>query len=338
MSFFSARKAGAVIGALMAVALAGCEQPPHETAQNGYRGTGMNQIVNKETVEAKRAANVVPEAQPPADADGQRASQAYQNVQVLGHLSEGEFLRVMTAITEWVAPEQGCAYCHNIENLAEDSMYTKKVARRMLQMTQTINANWTAHVGQTGVTCYTCHRGQAVPQNTWFSQKGHEARGSAADPMGHNQPTKANGYASLPVDPLTSLLLKDGQIRVAGNAAVSTGGQGESIQQTETVYSLMNHLSSSLGVNCTFCHNSRSFQSWEQSPPQRVTAWHGIRMVRGINQTFLDPLQPVYPPERLGPLGDAGKVGCATCHQGVNKPLYGVSMFKDYVKELTPPK
>ncbi len=25
---------------------------------------------------------------------------------------------------------------------------------------------------------------------------------------------------------------------------------------------------------------------------------------------------------------------CATCHQGVNKPLNGVSMLKDYLTEL----
>ena len=29
-------------------------------------------------------------------------------------------------------------------------------------------------------------------------------------------------------------------------------------------------------------------------------------------------------------LGDVAKVNCATCHQGVFKPLYGVSMAKDY--------
>jgi photosynthetic reaction center cytochrome c subunit len=36
----------------------------------------------------------------------------------------------------------------------------------------------------------------------------------------------------------------------------------------------------------------------------------------------------------LGVLGDVAKVNCATCHQGVFKPLYGESMAKDY-PELT---
>ncbi|MFN3892367.1 MAG: photosynthetic reaction center cytochrome PufC [Beijerinckiaceae bacterium] len=338
MSRFLSRKAGALAALLFAGVLAGCEAPPQESTQNGYRGTGMNQIFSPERLEALKAANVVPEAQPPADASGPRASQVYQNVQVLGHLSEGEFLRIMTAITEWVSPEQGCAYCHNVENLADESMYTKKVARRMLQMTQRINTDWTSHVAQTGVTCYTCHRGQPVPQNIWFKDTGHVAAGSAADPMGQNTPLKATAYTSLPRDPLSALLTSKANIRVAGTGALSSDAPGASIIATETTYSLMNHMSQSLGVNCTFCHNTRSFGSWTQSPPQRVTAWHGIALARDINTAYLDPLKATYPAERLGPEGDAAKASCATCHQGVNKPLYGVSMLKDYLKELSAPK
>jgi photosynthetic reaction center cytochrome c subunit len=53
-------------------------------------------------------------------------------------------------------------------------------------------------------------------------------------------------------------------------------------------------------------------------------------MVRDLNLVYLDPLQSTYPPNRLGPLGDAPKVSCATCHQGANKPLLGAQMAKDY--------
>jgi photosynthetic reaction center cytochrome c subunit len=95
-------------------------------------------------------------------------------------------------------------------------------------------------------------------------------------------------------------------------------------------------MSTALGVNCTFCHNSRSFSSWETSPPQRLTAWHGIRMVRNINNEYIEALRPVFPPNRLGPMGDTLKVNCATCHQGVFQPLYGAEMLKDY-PELNPP-
>jgi photosynthetic reaction center cytochrome c subunit len=57
-------------------------------------------------------------------------------------------------------------------------------------------------------------------------------------------------------------------------------------------------------------------------------------MVRDINTNFLRPLQHQFAEFRLGPMGDIPKVNCSTCHQGLSKPLYGVSMLKDY-PELT---
>ena len=92
----------------------------------------------------------------------------------------------------------------------------------------------------------------------------------------------------------------------------------------------MSHMSHSLGVNCTYCHNSRAFSSWEESTPQRVQAWYGIQMLKDVNTTFITPLAAISPPNRKGPDGDVGKANCATCHQGVNKPLLGKSMLPDY--------
>jgi photosynthetic reaction center cytochrome c subunit len=92
----------------------------------------------------------------------------------------------------------------------------------------------------------------------------------------------------------------------------------------------MMHMSTGLGVNCAFCHNSRNFSDWKQSPPQRVTAYHGIRMVRELNNEFITPLTSTFPRNRLGPKGDVAKVNCATCHQGAYKPLYGEPMAKLY--------
>ena len=299
--------------------------------QNGYRGTGMDQINRPSAERALKAANVIPEALDPASPDGDKATDVYQNVQVLKDLSAEQFGRVMSSITEWVAPDEGCAYCHNVENMADDSLYTKNVARRMLQMTRHINNDWKDHVAATGVTCYTCHRGNPVPANIWFTDPSPQKDAglmATNDGMGH--PTKTNASSSLPRDPLTPLLLGKEPIRMSGTTALPSKPYGASIQTTERTYSLMMHMSTSLGVNCTFCHNSRSFSNWDQSTPQRVTAWHGIQMARDLNTIYLDPLQPVYPPNRLGPLGDAPKANCATCHQGANKPLLGAQMAKDY--------
>lgn len=338
ISFARKTLAGALaIGS--AILLAGCDLPPQESEQSGYRGTGMDQIRSPERVDVLQALNVVPEPQPEAPKDGPPVSQIYQNVKVLGHLSEGEFLRIMTAITEWVMPEQGCGGCHS-DNLADDSMYTKVVARRMLQMTQDINAKWTNHVAPAGVTCYTCHRGLQVPQYVWFNDPGPTTPAYMGNRNGQNYPAAAVAYSTLPSDPFSTLLNNPNQIRVQNAVALPTDlkAPGKPIQDTETTYALMMHMSKGLGVNCTFCHNSRAFSSWEQSPPQRSTAWYGLRMVSDLNHSYLDPLKPVYPENRLGPMGDAPKANCATCHQGVNKPLYGVSMLKDYLTELSAKK
>lgn len=324
-----------VLVAAGAALLSGCERPPIDTEQVGYRGTGMVIVSNPR---APQPDLTVPTPQPPASAAGPKAGQIYQNVQVLGDLSVGQFTRAMLAMTEWVAPGEGCNYCHNPANLADDSKYTKVVSRRMLQMTRDINANWTAHVQDTGVTCYTCHRGKNVPAEIWFDDEPEIKRPMMADRNGQNLAMPNVGLTSLPGSPLSYYFgdnTKDNidKIRVATEDWEPTFDDG-TIQNTEMTYALMFHMSESLGVNCNFCHNSRSFANWPESRPQRVTAWHGLRMVSGLNHEYLTPLGPVYPDNRLGPTGDAPKASCATCHQGVNKPLGGAKMLKDYPAAL----
>ena len=153
----------------------------------------------------------------------------------------------------------------------------------------------------------------------------------SASRAGQNIAARTVGLTSLPYDPFSAYLAKKDEIRVVGKKALP-GKPGASIQQTEATYGLMIHMSEALGVNCTLCHNSRSFATWEQSTPARTTAWHGLNMVKDLNAKFLDPLQPLFPASRLGPLGDVKKTNCATCHNGVQKPLFGVSMLKDYLE------
>ena len=278
--------------------------------------------------------NQAPAAPDAASADGPKAGQVYQNVKVLGDLSVGQFNRHMVAITQWVAPDQGCAYCHNVQNFADDGKYTKVVARRMIQMTQKVNQDWKPHVAETGVTCYTCHRGNNVPTQVWTEPKDRKyAGGLLGDLAGQNIATKEAGLTSLPFDPFTPFLKEAAPIRVNGNeamAGVGANANRASLKQTDYTYSLMVHMSESLGVNCTYCHNTRNFQSWEESRPQRVTAWHGIRMSRELNNEYLTPLTDIFPANRLGPKGDVAKVNCSTCHQGAFKPLYGAAMAKDF--------
>jgi photosynthetic reaction center cytochrome c subunit len=325
---------GGIAAVLLTAAMlltAGWVRPPILGLQTGFRGTGQDQLISAQSMRILEAANKLPDPIDPASPSGERATEAYQNVKVLTDLSTEQFNRVMVAITQWVAPEQGCAYCHNTENMADDGLYTKIVARRMLEMTRHINKNYTSHVADTGVTCYTCHRGQPVPSNIWFENPGGpHAGGMAATNYGFGHPSKSNGSTGLPVDPFTPHLLGDDRIRVEGTTALPVTAKGASIQQTEQSFSLMIHMSEALGVNCAFCHNSRNFGGWEESKPQRVTAWHGLAMLRELNAVYLETLHENYPANRLGPLGDAPKANCATCHQGASKPLLGQSMAKDF--------
>ncbi|WP_088347901.1 MULTISPECIES: photosynthetic reaction center cytochrome PufC [Rhodomicrobium] len=324
---------GAVFTVFMVIGvfIAGWERPPMVSKQIGYRGLGMEQITNPRLAGKTLASNQVPELIDPAPPGGRPAREAYTNVQVLGDLTEDQFNRIMVAITAWVSPEQGCGYCHNLENLADDVPH-KVVARRMFQMTKHLNQDWTTHVAQTGVTCYTCHRGKPLPAGIWFpGDRDGPAKGMAGYDGGQNHPSPAAALASLPLDPFTGVLDGTGEARVVGKTALPTGkGIGASIQKTEHTYALMMHISNALGVNCTYCHNSRAFLAWDQSVPTRATAFYGIRMVRYLNNNFLTPLRPAYEPARLGPQGQAPQLNCVTCHHGQPKPLGGAQMLKDY--------
>lgn len=303
-----------VTGAVLALAvLSGCKgmpdvmKPgPKKIAQHGYAGVGMETNYDPDDVAKTAAYNQAPKPLPPAPPGppGQ-----YKNVQVLTNISAAEFGRTMTAMSSWVAGGAGnCAYCHNTANFASDSnkgqpIYTKLVARMMLRMTRRINADYTQHVGGTGVTCYTCHRGQPLPNGLWFYTSENQI--------------------------LRHYLDRD-DIRVQSHTIEPNNGNRTAIRQTYNTYALMVTQSNALGVNCTYCHNTRAMTSWEQSTPKRVVAYAGAAMLRDVNMNYLNPLQPVYPRSRLGEHGDAPKAQCITCHNGVYKPMYGAKMVKDY--------
>ena len=317
---------------LTATVLGGCfERPPVDVVQSGYRGTGMQQVSNPRIVEAQAPIHQAPpDPGPPLPDAGPKARDIYKNVQVLGDLSVANFSRHMAQITSWVSPKEGCNYCHNGANFADDSLYTKVVARRMIQMNQHLNANWKQHVGNTGVTCYTCHRGNPVPSNVWFAPLKDARANFIGATNQQNEPLDVVALSSLPNDPFTPYLKEAKPIRVNSPTALPTGNRS-SIQQAEHTFGLMVHFSKSLGVNCTYCHNTRETGDWSHGAmATNATAYHGIRMVRSANNDYIEGLTSVFPAQRLGPTGDVAKVNCATCHQGAFKPLYGAEMAKNF--------
>ena len=304
-----ARIVSVTVTALAVTALSGCiGDRKTDSVQTGYRGVAMEYNYTRGELAKKFAQVKLPAPLPPAG-ESPPGPLPWKNVQVLNDVSVAEFNRTMIAMSTWVAGTGNCAYCHNVANFGADTLnngkqiYTKIVARRMLQMTRQINGQYVNHVKQTGVTCYTCHLGKPLPNGLW--------------------------YYSTQTDYLRHYLDRDGA-RVVSQTVAPSKSNRSSVKQTEWTYALMMSQSRSLGVNCTYCHNSRQFASWTQAPPQRVTAFHGITMLRDVNANYIAPLQSVFPAVRLGAMGDAPKAQCLTCHNGNYKPLYGAKMVKDY--------
>lgn len=320
-----------ILAVIVLTGLAACDQ--NQQVQTGLRGLSFVQHYDQGLIDAQIPENAIPEPEyrdPPVEGLPP-LSDVMENVKVLNDLNPLEFSRLMQALSTWVSPVEGCEYCHNTDEMASDEKYGKNVARHMIDMVRDINTNWKSHVKETGVTCWTCHRGKNVPSGIWFTNPGPRVPGSyLAQKGGQNVAGIAdNGNSSLPFDPLTPFLKSDYQVGVQGTRPLA-GENRRSIKQAEWTYSLMMYMSNSLGVNCTYCHNTRALGVWEESMPQRVTAWYGIRMVREINEKYLEPVGALLPRHRLSKEGDIPKVGCQTCHKGAYKPLYGVTMLNDY--------
>lgn len=222
-----------------------------------------------------------------------------------------------------------------IPNLFEDpDSYQYGVGAMMIAMTQNINENWAGHVNanaEVGVTCYTCHRGQPVPSEIWFSivPVNERVDGWAAI---QNRATSLSQSTSLPSDALESYLLDDQTIGIHDLESRVAGIPGQDgypgIQHAERTYALMNYFANSLGVNCVFCHNSRAFYDAGQVTPQWATASLGILMVQELNNDYIVPAGALLPEERLGPRnGDEPKVACKTCHKGYQQPLQGTNVI-----------
>ncbi len=342
--------AGAIAGAvLVAAGLVALGQPyPTDSMQTGPRGTGMHVPEFKSDLATPDPdiAEVYPDPPYVPAGDEPLARDLYQNVQVLGDLTEDNFNRLMNAMTLWVAPDEGCAYCHgdvDLEEYGKDDLYTKVVARRMIEMTQNINENWDGHVNankQVGVTCFTCHRGQNVPSDIWFRIAPVETAAAAGWAAIQNRATLRSQYTSLPVDALEHFLVDYNRIGVHDLESRAEGNPSDpgvpTIQDTERTYALMNYVANSLGVNCTFCHNTRAFYDIEQVTPQWSTEQLGISMVQELNNDYLIPLESEYPQERLGPIhADAPKAACKTCHKGYQQPLQGLNVIADWPELAT---
>ncbi|MBK1735735.1 hypothetical protein CKO15_10670 [Halorhodospira abdelmalekii] len=325
------------VGALAAgfLVVAGCERPPHDAEQTGPRGTGMYVLDNPRILESRLDLHTAPEARPLASEDGPRAGEVFENVQALADISEAQFWRIKEEMTDWVAPDEGCTYCHT-DDLASDEKYQYRVAKDMIKMNRYLNANWSethlASTNQAGVTCYTCHRGEPIPPASWHSESESHLKTGFGDMQLQNLISEKTAYTALPRDALDAFLVDHQTIPIQGSTGLRTATtpRGKSLHESERSVSLMMHISYALDTGCTLCHNVSRWASWEDSPIGREIAWHGIRMARDINVNWMIPLTDEYPEDALGPAGDVGKVSCQTCHNKERRPLYGEEFLELY--------
>jgi photosynthetic reaction center cytochrome c subunit len=265
-------------------------------------------------------------------ADSQLAIDVLEGVPpALANVTVENYERLRDAMRAWTG----------IPDLLEpgNDSYQTSLAYSMIEMTQNINQNWAGHVqanAEVGVTCYTCHRGQPVPNNIWF-RVGNVNANVAGWPAIQNRVTMTSNFTSLPSTYLEHFLLQDenGQYGVAQVHDLESRVQQQPgdplIQQAEMTYAWMNYFSNSLGVNCTFCHNTRAFYDPAQVTPQWATAGLGILMVQETLEQYILPLETVLPPERLGPVfADVPKLACRTCHQGEQQPLNGLNVIRNW--------
>jgi photosynthetic reaction center cytochrome c subunit len=329
---------GLLAAAALVVFVPVWQPPPHPATQ-----ISLPSGIQFAPAAAAAALNQAPPALPAAASGGPMATATYKNVQVLTDVSAAEFMRLQTAITQWVAPKQGCSFCHAGTDYASDAKPEKAAARLMLQMVRHINADWANHVQPAGVTCYTCHRGQPVPPEIWFPDAPPPVR-PLIDKQENWQENADTVRKFFPDAGWSEYFLQDEPIAVQAKTALHSNTASSYIE-AKRIYEMMMQLSDGIGVNCGYCHNSRAFASWDESSPFRWIGFYAIKLVRDLNQNFLlkvaqvvpqtralvDPTSlPVMPARETGQQQGNGLVICATCHYGLPKPLNGAAMLDAY--------
>ncbi len=332
---------GVVAATILVVIVPDWHRPWYHGTQMGFRGTQSIQFESR--AEQVPINTVIPAVLPAAAEGGPKATEQYKNVKVLTDVSAAEFMRLQQAITNWVAPKEGCAFCHDTKDFSSDSKPQKLAARRMLEMTRYINSAWATHVNPAGVTCYTCHRGQPVPAEVWWPRTPtpvkpfvdhSEPWNEAADTVSTFFPNA--GYAEY--------FLQDNPIAAQSTTAMRTHDVADYIV-VKRIYEMMMQMSLQIGVNCGYCHNSRALEDWSQSTPMRWTGYYALRFIRDLNRNYLLPLaqvipqqrtlvhptaMPVIPDHQRGQQPGNALLTCGTCHYRLQQPLNGANMVKDY--------
>ncbi len=90
------------------------------------------------------------------------APQVYQNIQIIREPA-WRIPTGMMSLTRWLGVD--CTFCHTLNEFEKDDKEPKKIARQMFKMVHDINENFPGtEPGNFKVTCWTCHRGNIIPE------------------------------------------------------------------------------------------------------------------------------------------------------------------------------
>lgn len=290
------------------------------------------------------------------------------NVQVLTGMSSAQ---IWTYMQQYVSGGLGvgCQYCHNLNNFASDEYPQKIAARNMLYLVSDVNAefivdlpNWKGNYVQ----CATCHNNQPNGMEAVSDQfvKSIPPIPVTVDPLDANgqpitdpaaKPAELQGLVNLqdsvlyyvynylvwrPYDPADP---ESGR----GSLAL-TYEEGRTQDQVTINQNVMNHMSWSLGVGCTYCHNSRNFVAYETDPagnlanPQyaynKLKAQRMLQLTTWLQANWTSYGATAYPAIPSSLEGGASELsyrliegqyynvpGCYTCHQGNAVPKAAVN-------------
>lgn len=195
--------------------------------------------------------------------------EVYKNIQLLKGRPASSLMGTMKALTGLLGVD--CTHCHVPDQYEKDDKPQKQTTRLHFQLIALVNKQLEGNK----VTCYICHRAKPIPDPFPDSMKptDEEMRRAAEDKRPAQEVYK--NVQSLRGVP-------------AGRWMV-----------------IMNMLSKSLGVDCSYCHVPNEFE--KDDKPAKVTARTMLRMVGAISREIYK-----------GPTS----INCYTCHRGQVKPVF----------------
>ena len=105
---------------------------------------------------------VGPSVHAQSDATIELSGAKFKNVTALSDLPADQMGKVMNIMSASLGVN--CQFCHDGNDFAKENVAHKDIARKMIEMTLELNKQH--FQARSEVTCFTCHRGQALPSTT----------------------------------------------------------------------------------------------------------------------------------------------------------------------------